>query len=187
MGEDSPESRTRESLLNTERDRAPSPFDSQERALMLKAGETVKKSEIARFKKQSRGLVLALAVVIALVGFNVNIPGGKSSASNWKFVFTHPTILLHIIVAAIILVVAVIALITSVRSRNWSWVALSIIGLAFVLLAFASGENYVVTLRKSELGYMSVGWLGAVVAYGIGWYLSRRKERQRKGALLPVS
>jgi hypothetical protein len=56
---------------------------------------------------------------------------------------------------------AVIALIRSVRSRDRPWMALSVAGLAFVLAAFVSGEDYVMSLHKSALNYMSISWAGA--------------------------
>ena len=87
-------------------------------------------------KRLSRVLVIALVVVVALVGYNITFPAGKSATSNWTFVLTHPTLLLHVIVATGILVMAVIALIRSVRSRDRPWMALSVAGLAFVLAAF---------------------------------------------------
>lgn len=143
----------------------------------------IEKPGLGNFKKMSRGLTVALAVVVALAAFNVTIPPGQSAASNWRFAFTHLTILLHIIAAAIVVVVACIAVIGAVRQGSLSFIALSVAGLAFVLLAFTSGVDYVGTLRKDALNYMSIGWAGAIVAYGTGWYLSRRKEHQGKNPL----
>jgi hypothetical protein len=80
---------------------------------------------------------------------------------------------------------AVIALIRSVRSRDRAWMAVSAAGLAFVLAAFVSGDDYVTALRKSALNYMSIGWAGAVIAYGTGWYLGHRWERREEAAPLP--
>jgi peptidoglycan/LPS O-acetylase OafA/YrhL len=131
-------------------------------------------------KRLSRVLVIALVVVVALVGYNITFPAGKSATSNWTFVLTHPTLLLHVIVATGILVMAVIALIRSVRSRDRPWMALSVAGLAFVLAAFVSGEDYVMSLHKSALNYMSISWAGAVIAYGTGWYLGHRRERREE-------
>ncbi len=129
-------------------------------------------------KRLSRGLIAGLVVVVALAAFNVTIPAGKSASSNWKFVATHPTILLHVISATAVLVVAVVALVISLRGRDRSWMALSAAGLGCVLVAFVAGEEYVMSLQKSALTYMSAGWTGAVIVYGTGWYLGRRKERR---------
>jgi hypothetical protein len=139
----------------------------------------------ATFKKMSRALVIALVVVVALVGYDIKIPEGRSFASNWKFVATHPTILLHVIAATAILVMAIIVLIMSVRSRNRPWIILSATGLAFVLLAFASGDDYVATLRRSADDYMGVGWFGAIITYATGWYRARKIARLEQNALVP--
>jgi len=127
----------------------------------------------------SRALVVGLVVVVALAAFNITIPAGKSAASNWKFVLTHTIILLHVITATAVLITAVVALVASIRSRDRSWMALALAGLAFVLMAFVAGDQYVVSLDKSALNYMSFGWAGAVITYGTGWYLGRKKERLR--------
>lgn len=129
-------------------------------------------------RKLSRALVVTLVVTVALAGFNVTIPAGKSAASNWRFALSHATILLHVIAATAVLVVAVVALVASLRSRDRSWIALSAAGLGFVLLAYAAGDDYVMSLQKSALTYMSAGWAGAVIVYGTGWYLGRKRERQ---------
>ena len=128
-------------------------------------------------KNRSRALVAALVVAVVLAAFNVTIPAGRSAASNWRFVLTHPTILLHVIAAAAVLVVAVVALAASLRDGDWTWIGLSAAGLGFVLLAFAAGVGYVMSLHNSALNLMSAGWAGAVIVYGTGWYLARKKER----------
>lgn len=127
-------------------------------------------------KKLSRALVIGLAVVVGLISYNITIPAGKSSAANWKFAATHPTILLHIIAASAVLVAGIILLIKSLRGRQPTWILLSVAGMAFVILAYAAGEDYVMTLQKSALSLMSVGWLGAIVSYGVGWYRGRKQE-----------
>lgn len=136
--------------------------------------------ELAGFKAMTRGMVIGLAVVVALVSYDITIPAGKSAGSNWKFVLTHPTILLHVVAATIVVIGAIALVIRSTRIHNSPWIVLSALGLAFVLLAFEMGENYVRTLHDSSLSGMSIGWAGAIVTYGVGWYWSHRAERQTK-------
>ncbi len=136
--------------------------------------------ELAGFKAMTRGLVIGLAIVVALVSYDITIPTGESAGSNWKFVLTHPTILLHIVAATIVVIGAIALVIRSARSHNSPWIVLSALGLAFVLLAFAMGENYVGTLHNSSLSAMSIGWAGAIITFGAGWYWSHRAERQAK-------
>jgi hypothetical protein len=150
-------------------------------------GEREIAMDAATFKKMSRALVIALVLAAALASYDIKIPGGRSRASNWKFVATHPTILLHVIVATAILVMAIIVLVMAIRSRNRPWIILSVIGLGFVLLAFASGEDYVATLRRSADDDMGIGWFGAISTYATGWYLARKTARQEQNALMPGS
>ncbi len=138
---------------------------------------------MADFKKLSRGLVLGLVVVVGLVSYNLDFPAGNTSASNWKFAFTHPTIALHIIMASVVLVAAAIMLIKSIRAGSAMWIALSISGMAFLILAYVYGEDYVVTLGKGALNFMSIGWVGAIVVYGMGWYLGRKDLRRANPAV----
>jgi hypothetical protein len=128
-------------------------------------------------KKLSRVLVGGLVVVVVLAGYKVTIPAGRSAGANWRFVLTHPTILLHAIVATGILVVAAIALIMSLRGRDRLWIAVSAAGLVFIVLAFVAGLAYVKSVHEGVLGYKSLGWVGAVIMYGTGWYLGRKRER----------
>jgi hypothetical protein len=142
----------------------------------------------ATFKRWSRAQVIALVIAVALVSDDIKIPAGRSSGSNWTFVADHPTILLHVAVAVAILVMAIIVLIMAIRSGNRTWLVLSAVGLAFVLLAFASGDDYVATLRRGADDYMGVGWFGAIVTYATGWYLARKIARQeQRAALVPGS
>ena len=136
------------------------------------------------FKALSRGLLIGLIISIALVNYDIAIPKGRSSSKNWHFVLTHPTILLHIVISVVIVIVAVLLVVKSIQSHYRSWVVVSLIGLACVVLASVSGENYVTTLSNGSLSAMGLGWFGAALAYGAGWYVGRKAEiRAREGSL----
>lgn len=120
-------------------------------------------------------MVIGLVIVVALAGFNISMPKGRPAASNWRFAFTHPTIALHIVCAAALVVGAAMLLVRSARTRNWSWAALSALGLLLLLLAFAAGVTYVSTLHAGALNVMSAGWAGAIITYGVAWYMSRER------------
>jgi hypothetical protein len=136
----------------------------------------------AAFKKVSRRLVIELGVAVVLAGYFIKLPIHKPDSQEWQFVFMHPTILLHIMVAAIIMVEAGILLIRSLRARNAPWIILSLVGLALVLLAFATGERFVVTQKDSALTYMGNAGAGAMAAYGFGWYWGHKKPKVQKAA-----
>jgi hypothetical protein len=126
-------------------------------------------------KRVSRRLVIELAVVVALVSYNVRFPSNKSFPQAWGFVLRHPLTLLHVIVGTIIIAEAVILLLRILRRHDRTSIILASVGLAFVLLAYASGEIYVATQRSSAVSCMGIGWFGAIVTYGLGWYLGHKK------------
>ena len=128
------------------------------------------------FKNVARRLVIELTAAALLVGIvHSHFPEGKPYAQSWEFVLTHPLLLLHVIVSTIVLAETSILLVRSLPSSNRSWIILASTGLAFVLLAFVSGERYVATQRPTTIVLMDLGWLGASVTYGLGWYLGRKE------------
>jgi len=127
------------------------------------------------FKAMSRGLVIGLVIVIALAADDVTIPKNRSTGKNWNFAITHPTILLHIVFGTLVVLTAIVLLIRSIHSGDRSSIVASLIGLGFVLLAWAMGEQYVATLKNSALSDMGIGWFGAIATYGAGWYLNRTR------------
>ena len=137
------------------------------------------------FRNVSRRLVIELAAVVALVSYHVGFPRGESSGAAWGFVFANPRIWLHVLIGSLILVEAVVFLIRSIRSHHRVWMIWTAIGLAFALLAYAGGVSYVAAQAENALTFMSLGWFGAIVTYGIGWYWGRKQvdkqDRQRRG------
>jgi hypothetical protein len=69
---------------------------------------------------------------------------------------------------------SIILLVWSVCSHVRLWIAISGIGLTFLLFVVATGEQYVATLSNADLSDMGLGWFGAIAFYGVGWYLSRK-------------
>ena len=63
---------------------------------------------------------------------------------------TRPTILLHIVFATVVVIATIALLVRSVRSHNRTWILLSALHRAVLLLAFAMGEMYVTSLSNSH-------------------------------------
>lgn len=134
-------------------------------------------------RAMARLLVLGLVVVVALAAADVHVPKGRSASKNWGFALDHPTIVLHIIVASIVVVLAVWLLVRTVVAHRPLWVGLSGLGLAFVVLAWVMGAEYVASLSSGTLTGMSLGWLGAILTYGAGWRVARAEIREQRKAL----
>jgi cytochrome bd-type quinol oxidase subunit 2 len=126
-------------------------------------------------RNASRRLVIELAVVVLLVGFPVHFPRGTSSGDAWSFLVRHPTVLLHVVVGTLILVEGVRFLLLSLRAPARRSLLVAAVGLLLTVFAFGSGISYVSAgQHDSSLTAMSTGWLGAILTYGVGWWLARR-------------
>ncbi|MGH7233975.1 MAG: hypothetical protein ACREF7_00820 [Candidatus Saccharimonadales bacterium] len=131
----------------------------------------------ASFKKSTRGLFAGLVVVILLTAFNISFTDkSKTYADNWKFALTHPTILLHILIATFILIMSVVLVIRSISSKKKLWTTLSLTGAISVFIAYGYGEVYVKTLSSYALSDMGAAGGAALVIYGLAWFLSRSKK-----------
>jgi hypothetical protein len=133
-------------------------------------------------RSASRRLVIELVVVVILVGLPLDFPRDASSGAAWSFLFRHPSLVLHVAVGGLILVEAVAFLVRSMSThRRWA-TPVTGSGLVFAILANGAGGSYVSAGQTDlALTLMTVGWLGAVVAYALGWILGRRgvKAAQR--------
>jgi CDP-diglyceride synthetase len=129
--------------------------------------------DVGMVKRVSRRLVLELIVVVA-ASFHAGLPTGDSYLRTWQSVGRHPLLVIHVAVGVVILVEAVVFVLRCMRAGQHRWAVLALIGLAFVLLAFAAGERSVATGRTSAIDVMGVAWFAALVAYAMGWYLGRR-------------
>jgi CDP-diglyceride synthetase len=120
---------------------------------------------------------MELIVVVALVSVNISFPSHESSSKAWSFVTHHPVLLLHVVFGTIVIGEAIAFLIRASLDRRRRWIILGTVGLAFVLIAWVSGENYVATQHNSSLNNMSLAWFGSIVTYAIGWYWGHKKDK----------
>ncbi len=134
-----------------------------------------------RFKRASRRLVGELVLVVAL-SFEAGMPRNESYADAWRYVGRHPTLLLHVVIGAAILVEAAVLAVRCMRARQPLWSALAAVGCLAVVVAFVAGERSLQTQRNAEIDVMGTAWFAALVCYAIGWYLARRRQRARDKA-----
>ncbi len=139
--------------------------------------ERINAMDQIRFRNTLLRLVIELVLVIASVSFPVHFPKGVPFAESWGFAFTHPTVLLHIVVGTIALIEAVRLLTGSIRSHRGFWTIWAAAGFVLVLVAFGSGVSFMADQQQIALNAKIVGWLGALIVYAVGWLLNLKKAR----------
>lgn len=123
----------------------------------------------------SRRLVTELTIVVLLAGAPIDFPMGVSAGGAWGFIGQHPSLLLHVVVGSLILTEGIAFLIRSIPGSGRRPLLLSGVGLAFIVLAFGSGLVYTgAGQHESALTFMTTGWIGAIVTYGVAWWLGHR-------------
>ncbi len=82
----------------------------------------------------------------------------------------------------LLLVVALVALILSIGVRNIVGIIAAAAGLALIIFAWLSGAEFLARSQQNDLSLrMALGFMGAFVAYLLGYYLSRSLYRKHPG------
>lgn len=127
------------------------------------------------FRNSVRRIFIELCIVVVFVSFGANLPTHLSYTEAMNYVLQHSNLALHMIVATIVIVEVIILVIRTFISKKRPWIYYSCIGAAFTLLAYTAGEMFAATQTDAALAMMSVGWVGAMITFGIAWFKNRKK------------
>ncbi len=127
-------------------------------------------------------ITLVLLVLQYVLGMMSNLEVQIPSGNDWGWVFRHSLIIqLHIYVGTLLIVVALVALILGILARHLVGIIAAVVGLALLSFAWLSGDQFLVAQRTDLSLMMALGFIGAFVAYLLGYSLSMtRAQRQTK-------
>jgi hypothetical protein len=123
-------------------------------------------------------ITLVLLVIQYVLGMIANLevqfPGNLPDGNAWSWVWSHSLIIqLHIYIGTLLLVVALVALILSIVARNLVGIIAAVAGLAMIIFAWLSGVAFLASQQNTLSLWMALGFIGAFVAYILGYYFSR--------------
>lgn len=135
-------------------------------------------------------VVCLLLVVQYLLGMLVNLtvpfPANLPRGNAWRWAFTATALVpLHVLVGTLILLASLLALGLSLVARSAPAVVAAIIGVAMIVLAYISGVSFLSSGQQNASSLlMALGFLGALLAYLIGWGMTQpaRSALPRTGA-----
>ena len=131
--------------------------------------------KLSLLNSQAIGLILGL-VVQFLLGIAINLyvqfPANQTREQLWSFAFKQWLVVAHLVVGVGLVLGSIIFLIRSIRQKSLGWKILAAIGLIAVLIAWASGEEFVSTQADIWSFVMSIGFGIALLAYSWGLYAS---------------
>jgi hypothetical protein len=118
-------------------------------------------------------ITLVLLVLQYILGMIANLEAQLPSGNALGWVFGHSIIIqLHIYNGTLLIVVALVALVLSIVARHLAGVIAAMAGLVLLILAWLSGVQFLSSQDNSSSLLMALGFMGAFVAYLVGYYLS---------------
>jgi hypothetical protein len=121
-------------------------------------------------------LLVAQYILGVLANLEVQIPSG---ADGWSWVFGHSLIIqLHIYIGTLLIVAALVALILSIVARNLGGTIAAVAGLALLVFAWLNGSQFLDTQQNAPSLRMALGFIGAFVAYLLGYFFSGVHSRR---------
>ena len=119
--------------------------------------------------------LLALQYVLGMVtNLYVQFPQTDQISQLWDAARSQFASAAHILLGVLLLVGAILFVIRAAMNREGRWIVSSAVGLAGIVVAAFGGVTFVNSQGVIFSLIMSLGFLGALVAYGWGLFMTRR-------------
>lgn len=157
------------------------------------APRQVKTSVTSRWLRSLCGTALLLLAIQFLVGMLVNLfvvvpaahPGtnapnyfvGVAQGVAWALGNTVAALRLHVIVGLLLFLDALALIALAIASRRRAWIVSSLLGLLGIMAAGFNGASFMNYGHDFSSLFMSIGFLTAVIAYALGFYVTQPATR----------
>ena len=125
--------------------------------------------------KASIHTLLAVFVFGIIVNLFVELPTNLPGGNAWMWSFTNsPLIVIHVILGTLLTVLSLVTVIFSMLAHTKQGIIASVFGLLFTMLAYATGAQFLSAAQTNVSSLlMALGFLGALISYGLGVYLTK--------------
>jgi hypothetical protein len=103
----------------------------------------------------------------------VHFPDTKNEVALWEFARVQWSVIIHIIIAAGLVLGGIVFLIRALRKKEKVWIIASSLGLFGLLIASFGGARFVPTQQGGYSYLMAVGFLLSFLSYGWGLYKAK--------------
>ncbi len=132
-----------------------------------------------RFLRGALHTNVALLIVVFLLGMAVNLYLAFPSNLSATLAMGMPMVQFHMIVATLVLLVGAVALVLSVMLRHTWGIVTSLVGLVLTGMAYGGGMSFLNNgYQNSASMMMAIGFIGAIVAFGLGGFLTSSARTQ---------
>jgi len=129
-----------------------------------------------------RGAVLVTLVLLILqyvlgmlAALYVAIPDSLPGGNAWAWTFAQaPVVQFHAYLGTLLVLVPLVAVGLSIAARSTPGLVTSGLGLALIVVAWLGGVTFLSAGQEAGASlWMALGFLGALIAFGLGYYLTR--------------
>jgi hypothetical protein len=105
----------------------------------------------------------------------VEFPESLVNGNAWGWSMSQsPIIMAHVLLGTLMMLMSLSATGFSIGTKNKAAILTGTVGLLMVALAYLSGGAFLSSVQQNSYSFsMSLGFMGAVVAYGMAYYLTR--------------
>jgi hypothetical protein len=105
----------------------------------------------------------------------VQFPDTLVDGNGWPWAMKEsPVIAAHVILGSLLVLLTISTVIYGFTSHSKSAIVWSVTGLVLTLLAYMSGSAFLANVAEDNYSFlMSLGFMGALAAYGAAFYLTR--------------
>ncbi|GAC1388433.1 MAG: hypothetical protein NVS4B12_17270 [Ktedonobacteraceae bacterium] len=138
-------------------------------------------------------VTLILLVIQYVFGMIVNLyvqfPNALNNGNGWGWAMTHTLVVpIHVYLGTLLLVVALVGMGISIWVRRVPEILAATLGLAMIVFAWLSGASFLTSGQQSGVSLrMALGFIGAVIAYGVGCYIAHPMHRISKDTMHETS
>jgi predicted transporter len=108
------------------------------------------------------------------VSLFIEFPDTKNEKMLWEFAKGQPSIVIHMVLAALLVIGGIVLLIRSIRRKDRNWIIAASVGLFALLAASVAGSQFIPTQQDPYSYSMAVAFLLALFSYGWGIYKAKK-------------
>jgi hypothetical protein len=127
-------------------------------------------------RKQGIGLSIGLCIEFLLgmlTNLFVSFPDASQPKQHWEFARTQILLVSHILIGILLMVGAIVLVIRAYKLNNRVWKIASWLGLGSIILAIATGSEFVSSQSDVLSLGMAIFFLTALISYGWGIYQTK--------------
>jgi uncharacterized membrane protein (DUF485 family) len=121
-------------------------------------------------------IALVLEFVLGMyTTFFVKFPETLVDGNAWGWSMSHNAIVMaHVLLGTLMLLIALSAIGFASAAKSKTAIITAVVGAVMILVAYLSGSIFLGNIENDNYSFsMALGFLGAMVAYGVAYYLTR--------------